>query len=187
MMQPDFYLDLEPRSVRAGPGLPVWAGQVMQVLHGVFRQSPGMYALALPNRRNHFLCLRIFAGSRDALDQLAGVLAGKPGLNLQLGRTYPVPADHAGSWSSYRRYRIPTRKAERLPQGMVRQRRIMEADAAGLPFFQLRSVSNGAHFGLRVQILEGAAANTGACAPDSYGLAVSSRPFSLPDLPYASR
>lgn len=187
MMQPDFHFDLERRSVRESPVLPIWAGQVMQVLHGIFRQHPGEYALALPGgQRNPFQCLRIFAGSREMLDRLAEVLEAKPGLNLQVGRIRPVPADHTGGWSSYRRYRIPTRKAERQPEGRVRQRRILEADADGLPFFQLRSLSNGAHFGLRVRIVAGVA-NTGPCVPDSYGLAVSTRPFSLPDLPYAGR
>lgn len=185
-MQPDFYLDLEPRSTKGGLVLPLWVGQVMQVLHGAFRQQPGCYALALPCRQNPFLCLRVFAASREALDQLADLLAGKPALNLQVGRTNPVPAGYAGSWSSYRRYRIPTRKAERLPQGTLRQRRILEADAANLPFFQLRSASSGEHFGLRVKIVAGEA-NIQPCVPDSYGLAVSSRPFSLPDLPYESR
>lgn len=186
MMQPDFYMDLEPRSAKGGLVLPLWAGQVMQVLHGVFRQQPGQYALALPCRQQPFRCLRLFASCRETLNQLIEVLDGKPGLNLQLGCVRPVPADFAGSWSSYRRYRIPTRKAERLPQGTVRQRRIQEADAANLPFFQLRSVSTGAHFGLRVQIVSSEAGQH-PCAPDSYGLAVTSRPFSLPDLPYEDR
>ncbi len=86
-------------------------------------------------------------------------------------------------WCSYRRYRIPTRRSERRADGTVRQRCIQFADQEQLPFFQLRSQSNGAHFGLRVHILPGQADGP-ACEPDSYGLAVTSRPLALPDLPF---
>ena len=55
---------------------PIMAAQALRALHGVFALHPGQYALALPDYPRSFPRLRVFAASREALDQL--VSATKP-------------------------------------------------------------------------------------------------------------
>ncbi|HEY1092702.1 MAG TPA: type I-F CRISPR-associated endoribonuclease Cas6/Csy4, partial [Burkholderiaceae bacterium] len=97
--------------------------------------------------------------------------------------TYPkaVPEGFTGPWVSYRRYRIPSRRAERKAEGNLRLRRIQTADAAELPYFSLRSQSNGQTWRLYVEARPAATAEQ--AEPDAYGLATQSRPLALPRLP----
>lgn len=176
-MAPRHYVDFQ-----IGPRpSPSAATLALKVLHGVFGQYPGHYALALPDYPRSFPRLRVFAASREILDQL--VAASEESLK-EIGRfAYPktVPEDFTGPWVSYRRYRIPSRKAERKPDGNLRLRRIQSADAAELPYFALRSQSNGQVWRLYVEA-QPALAPVPA-TPDGYGLATASRPFALPWLP----
>lgn len=162
---------------------PLAAALVLRALHGVFRHSPGRYALALPDYPRGFTRLRVFAETRDDLDRLVTATDGHPGLAEHGRFGYPknVAADFAGPWISYRRYRIPSRKAERKPEGSLRLRRIQAADEADLPYFPLRSESTGQTWRLYVEACE--VPHVGTVEPDSYGLALSSRPFGLPALP----
>lgn len=177
MTAPRHYVDFQ-----LGPRpSPIMAALALKVLHGVFGLYPGQYALALPDYPRSFPRLRVFAGSREALDRL--VAATETSLD-EIGRfAYPkaVPDDFAGPWISYRRYRIPSRKAERKPDGNLRLRRIQTADAAELPWFALRSQSNGHAWRLYVEAQP--ASVPGSAEPDAYGLATASRPFALPRLP----
>ncbi|MFC5769073.1 type I-F CRISPR-associated endoribonuclease Cas6/Csy4 [Thauera sinica] len=159
------------------------AAVVLRLMHGVFRQRPGQYALALPDYPRTFPRMRIFAGSREGLDYLVAATDGHPafGANGRFGYPKAVPGDFAGPWVSYRRYRIPARKAERKPDGSLRLRRIRMADEARLPYLPLRSESNGNAWRLYVQAIEASAG--GPAEPDAYGLATASRPFGLPVLP----
>lgn len=183
MMEPRHYVD-----VQLGPRpSPITAALALKSLHGVFSLHEGKYALALPDYPRSFPRLRVFAASREALDQLVTAIETHPGYTdgfAKVGRfSYPkaVPDDFAGPWVSYRRYRIPSRKAERKPEGNLRLRRIQTADAAELPYFGLRSQSNGQTWRLYVEAQP--AATAGHAEPDAYGLAAQSRPFALPRLP----
>lgn len=162
---------------------PLAAAAVLRVLHGAFRQQPGQYALALPDYPRAFPRLRIFAESREALDSLVARTEAHPTLTAHAGYSYPhtVPDDFAGPWTSFRRYRIPTRSAERKPDGSLRLRRIQSADDARLPYFPLRSESNGHTWRLYVEARPADA--SGEACPDAYGLASATRPFGLPKLP----
>lgn len=162
---------------------PLAAASVLRALHGVFRRHPGRYALALPDYPRGFTRLRVFTETREELDSLVDATEAHPSV-AEYGRFgYPktVADDFAGPWISYRRYRIPTRKAERQPDGSLRLRRIQEADEARLPYFPLRSESNGQTWRLYVESREVDACGT--VEPDSYGLAIATRPFGLPALP----
>lgn len=162
---------------------PANAALAMKVLHGVFSSHPGQYALALPDYPRSFPRLRIFAASRGDLDQLVAATETHRTLSM-IGRfAYPktVPEDFAGPWISYRRYRIPSRKSERNPDGNLRLRRIQAADSSELPYFTLQSQSNRQAWRLYVQAQTVAAAEP--AQPDAYGLASASRPFALPLLP----
>lgn len=183
MMEPRHYVDFQ-----LGPRpSPITAAQALKALHGVFGLYQGQYALALPDYPRSFPRLRVFAASREALDRLVTAIESHPGFTDGLAKTgrfaYPktVPEDFAGPWVSYRRYRIPARKAERKPDGNLRLRRIQAADEAELPYFSLRSQSNGQTWRLYVEAQPAAAA--GQAEPDAYGLATLSRPFALPRLP----
>ena len=191
-MKPAIYFDL---NVLAGDDggesipAPILAGAALDVLHGAFRQNPGRYALALPNvlpgktnapRR----ILRVFAGNRDDLDTLVAMIIGHPVIRdyTRIGYPRPVPTDFQGPWIEYRRYRIPAQKSLRKPDDTLRERRLQAAKEQGLPYFYARSRSTHQQFVLYVQAV---ASQTGSteCQPDSYGLSVSSRPFSIPQMP----
>lgn len=179
-MHPRCYVDLTLERRAA----PLAAAAVLRVLHGAFRQQSGQYALALPDYPRAFPRLRIFAESRDALDALVSATQGHPSLaeNARFGYPQQVPEDFAGPWLSFRRYRIPTRRAERKPDGTLRLRRIQAADDARLPFFPLRSESNGHTWRLYVEA-QPTESSTDPSSPDAYGLATATRPFGVPHLP----
>jgi len=171
-----------------GPGTslpaPVVAGAALKVLHGVFGRQPGRYALALPKHQTApFAALRVFAESRDDLDELVQAVEGHPVIRdyTRLGYPRKVAKDWDGPWVEFRRYRIPSRKAGRKPGDTLRERRMAYVEENRLPYFILQSRSNGQQFGLYLQAL--ATGPSPEAQPDSYGLSVSSRPFALPDLP----
>lgn len=179
-MKPRCYVDL-----RFGPrAAPTAAALALGVLHGVFRQHPGQYALALPDYPRSFPRLRVFAGSREALDRLVAATDSHAGFSGLVEYSYPktLPDGFAGPWISYRRYRIPSRKAERNPDANLRLRRMQAADTAGLPYFVLHSQSNRQVWRLYVQA-QPATTVTDEAEPDAYGLATASRPFGVPHLP----
>lgn len=201
-MNPRHYLDFaiagpdgngeEAREPGGGAGLPapVVAGAALKVLHGAFKPRPGRFALALPRfGERPFAALRVFTGSRDDLDELVAAVEGHPVIRdyLRLGYPRRVPADDPGSWTEFRRYRIPARRSCRKPGDDLRERRMARAEDGRFPYFILHSESTGQQFGLYVEILSLPAppgGESGAdCQPDSYGLSVASRPFALPDLP----
>lgn len=164
---------------------PVIAGAMLKVLHGVFGQQPGRYALALPRYPDSpFNALRVFASERDELDGLVQGVEGHPVIRdyAYIGERRKVPLDWSGPWREFRRYRIPSRKSGRKPDDTLRERRMAQAEERRLPYFILHSRSNGQQFGLYLEVLP-ADAMPDDCQPDSYGLSVASRPFALPDLP----
>lgn len=164
---------------------PVLAGAALKVLHRAFREEPGHYALALPGHaRQPFAVLRVFAEGRDQLDKLVDVVEPQPIMRdyLRLGYPRKVPVDFSGTWTEYRRYRIPARRSGRKPNDNLRERRMAWAADHRLPFFIMQSRSTGQQFGLYVSIQTDAQASP-EVHPDSYGLSVASRPFALPDLP----
>lgn len=181
-MRPNHYVTIEILRGTGGLSSPQVAGILLWELHGVFHQLPGRYAIALT--KPTFSGVRVFASSRDDLDVLHQTLQGKNVVKNYCRFGYPqiVPDNYDGAWKSYARYRIPSRKAERNEGGMLRLKRIEHADKNGLPYFILKSQSNGQSFGLYVNPQPGKP-NVDDCRPDSYGLAVATRPFCVPDIP----
>lgn len=190
-MHSHYYLDLELLNVeneQPAPGRSVSAGmyavrnRLYGVLHGVFRQYPGRYALALPLVKNNQPRLRVFAERADQLEQLSTALQGHPTVR-DYARLHPVVAvDQVDKWVSYRRYRIPTVKSDRHAvdgQSTLRDRRL--AAGRDLEHFQVGSQSTGQRFTLMIQQVDADQAGEGI--PDGYGLARASQPFAVPDLP----
>jgi hypothetical protein len=190
-MIPLHYVDLTSRTSGKGAGLPppIVAGATLRVLHGVFKQTPGRYALALPGFSTApFAKLRVFAGERDDLDSLAEAVSAHHLFkdHMQLGYPRKIAESYDGPWQRYSRYRIPSRKSGRHIDDGLRQRRLDQADERRLPYFILSSQSTGQQFGLYVSIdAVEPPIDWQICdiQPDSYGLSVASRAFALPDLP----
>ena len=129
-MNPRVYVDL--RILPSGgdaraPGVdPRASGLVFGAVHRHMRAHPGRFALALPDGRGFMAVLRVFADTREELDGLAEALQDSPLVRDYAVVGYPkrVPEDFDGPWLQYRRYRIPTRRADRKEGAPCRQRRI---------------------------------------------------------------
>ena len=186
-MSPRAYFDIEVRGASsrgAGqiPALPVMT-RLFHVLHGIIRKHPGCYALAFPNMksgksRHPGHIIRIFADSRDDLDKIVNSLTENERIHGYIRYGYPktVPDNFKGPWKEYRRYRVPG-TGSRLDK--CRQHRLNTSE--NLPYFRATSKSNAQGFVLFVECLDGAPSSE--CKPDSYGLSVPTRAFSLPMLP----
>lgn len=181
-MKPAAYFDITAKS-REDRGTLAVVNRLMSILHGAIRQMPGRFALAFPQarqggRRHPGRLIRVFAESREVLDDLVAAIEAHQVVreSAHLGYARSVPADFAGPWREYRRYRIPSRKS-RLKR--ARSMRIEAADE--MPYFRLTSRSNEQGFSLYLAVQPGR--GPGDCQPDSYGLSVATRPFALPDLP----
>lgn len=182
-MKPLVYFDAEVRGGAKDEGLamPVME-RLMAILHGVFRQQPGKFAIALPGARtgrgrHPGNVIRVFAETRDDLDLLVTSIHDHHVIRdyVTLGDPRKVPPDFSGPWREYRRYRI-TNRGSRLDK--CREYRLQQASE--LPYFRSLSKSTGHGFGVYVAPMEGEPADD--CQPDSYGLSVSTRPFALPML-----
>jgi len=192
-MRPLRYMDFELLASDTGAGIPgpVIASNLLQALHGFFAGHRGNYALALPGWGDGTMdttgypwrALRVFAPDLEALDRLMAGVANHPIVRdyTRPGFPRPVPPSFDGKWVEYRRYRISSRKA-----GVdgLRHRRLTAAMERALPYFKVRSRSNGQPFILAVEPRPAPAGTVNAqVQPDSYGLSVQSRAFALPHIP----
>lgn len=193
-MQPRFFIDLALRSSTRLP-LPAAASQALKVLHDGFQQQPGHYALALPDAPERALRrLRVFAGSPSELESLAFRARNLP---ARISDVIAVPKAYDGPWVRYHRFRISTRtsdvsgpwlkagqptdeRAFNKPEGMLRERRMRQALAARLPYFEVQSASTQQQFQLIVEPIAAEGPITETPEPDSFGLSVTTRPFALP-------
>lgn len=205
-MQANFYLDLRvlPSGDNTDLQIEQVRNQIFSVLHGCFRQTPNVFALALarsqqpqvqaiqaerelPKAQRRFVVydiLRIFAAEQNSLLLLRQILQGNWKVRdySQLSEVGAVPL-HV-SWKSFRRFRIPTIKAERYLAYNIEQqmpslhaRRLQQAKS--MPYLRVNSQSTGQQFTVIVDIQ--AAEHAGTGQPDGYGLARASQPFALPD------
>ena len=185
-MNPRTYFDIEVRGAASTgggqiPALPVMT-RLVGVLHGIIRDHPGKFALALPRMKTGELrhpghVVRVFAESQDDLDVVVDALTANERIQGYVSFGYPkkVPDDFSGPWKEYRRFRVPG-NGSRLEK--CRDYRLQAANK--LPFFRSASKSNGHAFSLHVDCIDGAPSSD--CRPDSYGLSVATRPFALPVL-----
>ena len=186
-MTPQVYVDLRVLPLgEQGIAVanPRTTGLVFGAVHRCFRQRTGRFAVAFPQSRGFLSIIRVFASSRDDLDELAESLSALPSIRDYASLAYPrtVPIDYAGPWLQYRRYRIPSRAADRHAGAPCRARRILEAEKMRLPYLLMHSTSTQQNFGLRFEIKLGQRNET-ECHPDGYGFARANSIFSLPDLP----
>lgn len=186
-MKPQAYLDIETRGASSTGGgritaLPV-VNRIVRILHGIFRTQPCRFAIAFPRMRSgearhpgHIV--RVFAESRDDLDGVAKELQSNERLRgyVRYEKIKEVPDGFQGPWKEYRRYRIPG-TGSRLDR--CRQYRLAASEK--LPHFRLASKQTGQEFVIFVECRDGIA--PGDCQPDSYGLSVPTRAFTLPVVP----
>ena len=184
-MKPDWFFDIDVLSGGEDSGLaaPVLRGTVMSYLHPFFKRHPETFALAVPldTRR-----LRVFASTREELDSLVEYLTGIHWMRDYARLNYPrnLPADFSGSWTSYRRYRIPTLKTDRkagVEHGNLRQRRLDTVVGSKMDYFKLRSSSNKQVFTLVIERRPGTPSIE--CLPNGYGLSSGENIFALPEVP----
>lgn len=183
-MKPQWYFDIEVigGAEDCQPSPCILRGIVMSYLHPFFKRNIGLYALAVPSITRK---LRVFASTRDELDALAAYLQGINWMRDYARLTYPlaVPSDFSGRWITYRRYRIPSLKADRkqgLEHGKLRERRLSTVVNSKMDYFKLRSNSNDQTFTLVVERKAGEPSQS--CTPNGYGLSSGNNTFSLPEL-----
>ncbi|MHA3098818.1 type I-F CRISPR-associated endoribonuclease Cas6/Csy4 [Acinetobacter brisouii] len=201
-MDANYYLDIRVLDSSDDTDLKLGhiRNQIYTVIHGAFRKLPAHYALALEisdklkakqeqfekkhgrSAKPNFDILRIFAEKQDDLDELIEAIKGHWKIRdyTVLGAAIPVPTAKISGWKSYRKFRIPTQKAERTKLSHqnepLRDRRLKAAKE--MPFFQVISQSTGQGFTVIIDVQE--SENAGYGLPDSYGLARKESPFALP-------
>ncbi len=184
-MKPNHFIDIQ--IIRLGNSedmsSPALRGRLLSILHSLFRQNPGTYALAIPSGRQS---LRIFATEAPELESLRANLSSMPWIRdyARIGDVAAVPQEFKGPWVSYQRYRIPTVKSDRnAVDGIskLRDRRLQSAFDAGNDYFNIYSGSTKQRFTLIVRSLIGIPIKSDV-VPNSYGLGSTENPVFLPQL-----
>ncbi|MFQ8889713.1 MAG: type I-F CRISPR-associated endoribonuclease Cas6/Csy4 [Bilophila wadsworthia] len=167
---------------------------MLSLLHGIFTQRPGAFAVAFPGGNNWPYCSPLDGGvarfpSREDMDWLAENVISQPWFRDYARLSYPraVPADFRGEWVRFVRYRVPSLSSDRHEgeeHGLLRRRRMETARKAKMTYFILRSAGTGQRFSLVVNREQGEPQRE-ECTPNGYGFCVTSSPFSLPELPWA--
>lgn len=179
-MRPEHFVTIDIEQGGGGLSRPIISGAVMRILHGVFKQNPGKFAIAIPE--HGFEWIRVFTDNRENLDLLHDNIKDSHVIKAYARFGYPqeVPKNFSGKWKRYARFRIPSRNSERKEGGTLRLRRIEQTEEMDMPFFIVQSKSNGGQFSLHIYISDAQPSDN--CEPDSYGLSVTTRPFGLPIL-----
>ena len=197
-MRPQWYSDALPLIVGGDTGTsgPVLRNRMLGLLHGLFAQRPGTFAVAFPGRDRLAAlpplwtgALRVFASSREDMDWLAENVMSQPWFRDYVRLSYPraVPDDFCGDWVRFVRYRVPSLSSDRHEgeeHGQLRKRRMEAASKSQMTYFILRSAGTGQRFSLVVNREQGEPQRE-ECTPNGYGFCVTSSPFSLPELPWA--
>ena len=185
-MHPKVYCDLAALSPGEDTGMsaPLLRGHMLALLHPFFANHPHTYALAIPQSDKARGTLRVFATTQGELDGLVQHLRAQAWMRdyARIGAPQTVPEDFSGTWFAFRRWRIPTLKADRHTgekHGALRQRRMEQAKDKD--YFIMRSASTGQRFTLIVAREQGQRPQS-ECLPNSYGLCAQSNLFCLPEL-----
>lgn len=180
------YLDINISAREWQPRLSACT-KVFSKLHGLFKScKEHTYALGFPTKgeKYQFNKIRVFS-SQEALEALKERLSLPDASSM--GDIQNVPA--GGPWVSYKYYRVPShntvRNGNREQVVKNAQRRVGRLDFSdeNCFHFNVKSKSNGYSFKRHINVVKNAEPSV-EIAPDSYGLAVTTRPFSVPDLPF---
>lgn len=181
-MKPVYYVNFDAQRMEASLITPS-ISRLLLLLHRRFRDKPETFALAFPlarseRERNLGDAIRVFAGERDHIDALLDDMEREPVVRdyFLVSRVRRVPDDYSGPTEMYLRFRVPGKRS-RLTS--TRSKRLIEAES--FPFAIVPSRSTGQTFSLHVKKIPGGPLVD--ARPDSYGLAVPTRPFSVPAIP----
>ena len=104
-MRPQWYCDALPLIVGGDTGAsgPVLRNRMLSLLHGIFTQRPGAFAVAFPGREQLAVlpppltgALRVFASSREDMDWLAENIVGSIPEYDELSETGKATVDLVG-------------------------------------------------------------------------------------------
>ncbi len=179
-----FDLHLVNSGDASGVPQPILLSKVLMVCHGYFAKQVGKYAIALPDAALSGSplpgsTLRVFSANEQELIEMWSGIREHYLIRDYTTSTMPnkVPSSFAGPYVEFRRFRIGPAKSDRN-QTSLRERRLEQARP--LPYFQMRSKSSSSYFRLIVEPRIDKDGALRAISPDSYGLSVATRSFSLP-------
>lgn len=176
-MQANYYLDIRIMDSADDGELSLahLRNQIYSILHGVFREIPNTFALALETSPRQqakmrakelkyqapvlpqYDVLRIFAAEQPSLEQLIEKIKGhwKVRDYAILNMPTAVPTAKITGFKAYFRFRIPTLKMERNTAEKTQSRnakRIKQANK--MPYFKVASQTTGQGFTVNVEILD---------------------------------
>lgn len=176
-MQVNYYLDLRIMDSADDGELTLahLRNQIYSILHGVFREIPNTFALALeisPRQKAkierkelkykipvspQYDVLRIFANEQHSLEQLIDKIKGHWKIRdyAILNQPTAVPTAKVTGYKSYFRFRIPTLKMERNVESKTQSRNARRLkEARKMPYFKVSSQTTGQGFTVNVEILD---------------------------------
>jgi hypothetical protein len=157
------------------------ASTLMKGLHAAFSEhSSVQFVLALPfaesgSPQKKMSVFRVFAASFEDLALLNSFISNHPQYDaLFYGKfPQPVPADFAGEYKAYTRFRIATRSS---PQ--KRYNRMVKVAEQGTLWIDMTSKENGNRFRMYIDVISGEPSDTGVV--NSYGLSNANNPLFVP-------
>lgn len=176
-MQANYYLDIHIMDSADDGELTLahLRNQIYSILHGVFREIPNTFALALEisakqkakmrkkELKYHapvlpqYDVLRIFAAEQNSLEQLIDRIKGHWKVRDYAILNHPttVPTAKITGFRSYFRFRIPTLKTERNAAEKTESRNARRLkEAKKMPYFKVSSQSTGQGFTVNIEILD---------------------------------
>jgi len=173
-MKPTKYIDITLKcpSPRA-------ANVVARNLHSCFTTIKDFnYAIAMPTRMGEnysFDVIRVFTSSDSAVIRFLQQF--NKDNTIIISDIETVPDDYEGDLVQYRYFNVGSPKNDRKPGKPMWNRR--KAMATLLHYFVYISGSNGNVFSKHFEVIA-SHGNLGGFEPNSYGMALSSKPFFLP-------
>lgn len=180
-MKPRFYIDINVKVADKGAAsLPHTSSKIISLLHPYFSKNPKKYAIDLPFTKSLFTCIRVFGETMEDIVSVGKFLQeskiDKYGL-----MTFPeaVPVDFYGQGVMLNRYRIASHNSRTQA---CRFNRLKYAEEKELPYFMLKSKSNGQPFSLHIERNLVDRYQEQECFPNGYGLGSKERLVLLPVL-----
>lgn len=176
-MQANYYLDIRIMDSADDGELTLahLRNQIYSIVHGVFREIPNTFALALEisakqKAKMHkkelrykapvlpqYDVLRIFAAEQHSLEQLIEKIKGHWKVRDYAILNHPaaVPTAKVTGYKSYFRFRIPTLKTEKDVESKTQSlnaKRLKQAKK--MPYFKVSSQTTGQGFTVNIEILD---------------------------------
>lgn len=156
---------------------------LFNILHKIFALDNCVYAkFGLVFIKNN---VRVFSDNKADIELLQEILEENPIINLfRYTRIKEVDLDsYAGSWISFVKFKIPTRKADRHEGSPLRRKRLILADESEDIFYRnVKSVSSKSNFRYYIQVVKTDNYDYQDWKTNGYGLSTCTNPVAFPDL-----